>query len=601
VAYGRLVEQAMEQFRARRYLEARSAFDRALPLAESDAERATLTFNAAVAAFEAGDFLDAEQRFVASAAYDPASAPLCEVYAGLAALGAGAPERAAARLARVSPNDAAAAGKRAELERALAEARKTQQLATFRAGLARGRRAYAARDLAKAREELQAVTGSAALATANERATLFLLLGRIAHAAHDHEAARRHYERAVKEEPEAADLQVALGDLAADRDAPASADRYYASAEGLTTDDALRELIDERRDLLYPLPGSGPLFSGELSGGYDSNAAQSGAANAVGATGTGARGSAFARLSLAFDYTLRAGRRTAIAPFYSAAALELLDPDAAELSLQSHELGVFLYWALGHRLVLRASPSAALFVVGQSEPDAFSFEPGLGLRLDAFHGATWATRLAVDGRRIQGLGGRDALTGQRFELSLRETATFGMAAAWAEAAIGHNGMGTSLQTTSAEDFELCSEILQRPRPECREGNLYRIPLGYRFGVGTLGASYRPVAALHLSASLKVEYRRYLDDSLLLIELDPSGPFGTQAEYRKRRVDLRTTLAARAAYELDERGRWSLVGNYALLVSSSNVAQGEGGREHALDYDDRNFSQHVVELGIAARF
>jgi hypothetical protein len=39
----------------------------------------------------------------------------------------------------------------------------------------------------------------------------------------------------------------------------------------------------------------------------------------------------------------------------------------------------------------------------------------------------------------------------------------------------------------------------------------------------------------------------------------------------------------------------------VWISSSNVAFDANDAAHALDYDDRNFVQHVLELSLAAQF
>ncbi len=558
--YAARVEQAFTHFRAREYLKARLAFDRALERAETSAERATLTFNAAVAAFEAGDYVDAEQRFVASIRHDPASLSLCQVHAGLAALRANAPERARQHLARATSDAPAAREKRLELEQALLELAHQQKLARFRGAVGLGRAAQQRGAWADA---------------------------------------RRHYETALALDPAAVDVRVALGDVAAHAGHFANAEASYGEARKRAGSPKLRALLEQRINDLYPIPAPGTFVSAEATAGFDSNAAQSGAANAIGVTGAGPQSSGLSRLSLTIDWLARTSRRTALASYYSGTALLLLDPKVAELSLQSHELGLSWYFAPSYRTRLRLSGSALAQVIGQSTLQLFSFAPGISGQFEAEHSRIWSTRLTADARRLDGLNGRNALDGRRLELVLRESARLGSTTPWLELGGGQNAMGVTAQYTTPEDFSLCSNILPFGQGPCRGGGLYRIPLGYSFLAGSLGASFEPTGRLSLSGSLKLEYRHYLEDSVLV--LNPAGPgpsgLGETTSYRRRRADLRRTLNLRSEWALDAKGRFWLVGGYSLLISSSNIAQGRGGLAHALDYDDRNFTQHVLDAGV----
>ncbi|HTV17331.1 MAG TPA: hypothetical protein VMG12_01630, partial [Polyangiaceae bacterium] len=71
---------------------------------------------------------------------------------------------------------------------------------------------------------------------------------------------------------------------------------------------------------------------------------------------------------------------------------------------------------------------------------------------------------------------------------------------------------------------------------------------------------------------------------------------------KTRVDDRYTFAARARQRIGTAPELGVFLDYTLRLSRSNVAYDpNGGREHAFDYDDRNFTQHILELGADARF
>jgi len=204
-------------------------------------------------------------------------------------------------------------------------------------------------------------------------------------------------------------------------------------------------------------------------------------------------------------------------PFYAGTSLQLLQRDVAELSLQTHELGVSLLYAPSYRTRLLLSPSILASFIGQSDPQAFSLEPGAAGRFEMQHGKRWSTRISTDVRRLDGLNGRDALDGSRFELGIRESLRVERLVPWLELVAGQNGMGVTEQYTTPDDFSFCSNLLHKAAGPCRKGGLYRIPLGYRSVAGSLGANVELGDRLSLSGSVKLEYRRYLRNSVLVLK------------------------------------------------------------------------------------
>ena len=59
--------------------------------------------------------------------------------------------------------------------------------------------------------------------------------------------------------------------------------------------------------------------------------------------------------------------------------------------------------------------------------------------------------------------------------------------------------------------------------------------------------------------------------------------------------------ARAEIALDAEEHWLISADYTLWVSRSNVALDPTSPAHALDYENRSYVQHIVELGLSAQF
>src|SRR5262249_22990078 len=101
----------------------------------------------------------------------------------------------------------------------------------------------------------------------------------------------------------------------------------------------------------------------------------------------------------------------------------------------------------------------------------------------------------------------------------------------------------------------------------------------------------------LEANFKFEYRQYLGESFITRE---GGP-GFLVLNPKTRRDLRYRPGARTEIALDAAERWLLSAEYTLWLSRSNVAFDPESPEHALDYENRSYVQHIVELGVSAQF
>jgi hypothetical protein len=186
-------------------------------------------------------------------------------------------------------------------------------------------------------------------------------------------------------------------------------------------------------------------------------------------------------------------------------------------------------------------------------------------------------------RPLVGLDGRDYLTGVRLDGELSQRL------GWDAGAVGFKlggrlyAIGAQLVAPAPRSFAVCS-------PRCAEIQ-YRIPLSYAAPWAGVDLRVDFTKRLALKPGVRLEWRRYLEDSAL------EGLSSTS----KRRQDLRLRPNVNLELALDQRARWLAIGGYEFLFSRSNVAFDAANPEHAADYDDREFEQHFVELGIQARF
>jgi Tfp pilus assembly protein PilF len=582
-------ELAFERFRAKDYQAARSAFDEAASAATAD-DAATLRFNAAVCAYQLADYADAQQRFVTLADKYPELAALALLHAGLAALGLGDTDRARQLLARAPRGDKESDEIRAELERELAAAARSDARKAFEAHVQRGLAAFKAERWSDAERELEAALLLPRVADGKELASVYYLLSNSALARGDSAAARRYADASVARDAQDALLEVQRGDVAAYERDVQRAEQSYRRALELGLDQREAPRVRAKLDALYPVPRAGAYAWAEAGGGYDSNAAQSGLAEAIAATETSERSdSPFTTLSGSTGYVFRLAPRLALGPYYGVDWLVLFDAAVRELSLQSHTAGARLDWAPRPGLELRFTSALALTLTGLEQTDAFAFETHLGAEAALAYGARTTALARVDVRGIYGLGGRDYLTGTRLDAALGENVRWQGAELLAGAGFRYNAIG-------AGEVALRQELVLGCGPLC-DGLVYRVPFGYLGPWLDLRFGYDLTRALHAEANFRFEYRHYDDQSFITLSDGPPQ----LAINPKTRHDLRIRPGARLELQLDAARRWQLAADYSVWISRSNVAFAEGDPEHALDYDDRNFVQHVIALSLGAQF
>jgi tetratricopeptide (TPR) repeat protein len=581
---------ALAHYRERRFSEARDAFERALGAAPAGESRENLEFDIAACDYELGNFPRAEERFARLA--ERSSAPRIEsdeafLHAGWAALGADDVSAAERYLARTEP-EGALADERSALARGIDERRKELDARAFDQALAKATAAYDAGDLAGAEAALAAARAHEPQVTPSSRAALEYLAGLLFRERGDDVAARAAFERSLSENPNDGSVLALLGELELASGDTASAESHYRAslAADLSPDEA--DAVHRALDALYPVPRAGFAAWAALGGGYDSNAAQSGSTDTVGYAAPNDQGSPFVAPALGIEYRFEVGQRSRLVPYYSGDWLVLSRAAVEEASLQSHEAGVRWHWAPSPSLELRLVAGGGTTLSGFA-PSPFSLDGLSSARVALQHGPSFQTALLVEARPSLGLSGRDYLTGARSEAALGERFESGPWGVSVSGGFRYSAIGTQHIGIDPALYPNCNVACVGAR--------YDIPLGYSGPIASAAVDVELIPGLELTAAGKYEHRTYLAESRITGPM----PFGlVGALSRKIRVDDRYTLSGRARYRIASAPEIGMFVDYSLRLSRSNMALGRSGLEHAFDYDDRNFSQQIIELGLDVR-
>jgi tetratricopeptide (TPR) repeat protein len=586
--FRRALELGLEHYRARHFAEARAAFEMALEMAPGDENRDNLEFDIAACDYELGDFRAAERRFArlaerASASRDAVSEAL--LHAGWAALGAEDLPAAERYLSRTE-QDAALRERRTALADGIEKRRQELDQRAFDQALGKATTAYDAGDLAGAETAVTAARTHAQ--TASSRAALDYLAGLLAHERGDDAAARAALARSLSENPNDGSVLALLATLEQTSGDTEAAERHYRASLDAELSPAEASAIREALEGLYPLPRPGFAVWAALGAGYDSNATQSGSSDALGYAAPRVQGSPFAAPAWGLEYRLDAGRRTRIVPYYSGSWLLLGNAAVEDASLQSHEAGARWHWAPSAAIELRLGAGGGATLSGL-ELSPFSLDGLLWGRAAVRHGTSFRSALLLEARPSLGLSGRDYLTGTRTDLSLGERFESGAWAATVSVGLRYNAIGT-------ERIEIDPERYPRCNASCADAR-YEIPLGYIGPSAGAGVDVDVTPQLELSIIGRYEHRTYLEQS----RIDgPLLPALVRELSEKTRVDDRYTLGTRAHYRIDSAPELGVFLDYALRISQSNMASNRADLEHAFDYDDRNFTQHILELGLDVR-
>jgi hypothetical protein len=257
--------------------------------------------------------------------------------------------------------------------------------------------------------------------------------------------------------------------------------------------------------------------------------------------------------------------------------------------LQAHALGINAAVALGHGLALHAGGSGSLVLTGLDPVSTMSREGELALGVTLEHSPSHETTARAALRAIDGSSSREYLSGTRFDAALGHRWRWARSELLASAGVRRNDIGAQALALRPELLALCGA-------PCN-GVVYRVPLGYWGPWLEARARHTALGRVTLEANFKLEYRHYLDESFITREGAPGFP----ALNRKTRRDLRYRPGARAEIALDAARHWLISADYTLWVSRSNVAFDPESPEHALDYENRSYVQHIVELGLSAQF
>lgn len=580
--FQRRLDAGLAAFRERRFAEAREAFLAASSVLPSEDARANLEFDIAACELELGRFAEAEARFVRVAELDPGARGEALLHAGWAALGAGDLDAAARHLAALAEDGPEAP--RRELAAAIDTTRQARTRAELDTALERAAAAYASGDLNAAEAALRIGRERQAAAAPRSLATLEYLSALVAHERGDEAAARQALERCLRHDPNDGAAYALLGELSRRDGDDANAERHYRASLAAELAPADAAVVHEALDSLYGLPPRGLGAWASLGAGFDSNATQSGSSEALGYASPGSASSAFGAPSGGIEYRFSGSARSRLGAYYTADWLVLGNPEVEAFSLQSHEAGLRAYLALSRSVDLRLNAAGGVTFSGL-ELSPFSLDASLGARLSVQHGAGFESRLNAEARPSLGLSGQGYLNGVRSEVSFAERFESGRWAATLGAGYRHSAIGTEAIAVDPERFPRCNFA-------CTEAS-YRIPLGYAGPVLVAGLELALPWSLSLALNARYEYRSYLEPSRIE---GPTLPALVAELSEKTRQDQRYTLGARARHELGAAPGIGVFLEYALRLSRSNVAYQPGDIEHAFDYDDRNFDQHLVELG-----
>jgi Flp pilus assembly protein TadD len=579
----RLAGAAAAAYRAGKFELALSTYRRALPLATSPEDAATLRMNVAACLIELRRLDEASLEFLDVAKSVPSFAQKARLNAALIALELGDVAAAESLLAAASPVAPALVARAADVRRRIAEARDAERPGTLRAHVAAAAVAIKQENWDLAESKLLEAKRLLEHAPTRDRVDVLLGLATVQLAREHPHAAQATLTLAVVEAPNDPEIHYALARAYQALGDAAEARVEYRKALELSLGEPQASLASSQLKALDALAPSSWFAWLLFAGGFDSNPGQSGAAQE---TALGRRehgGSGYARIATELGRKQRVTTDWWWRARYQGEWLGLGKPSVQDLSLQNHGLWAGLKWTPTDTITweLETGPNATFVGLGSVRPFAWDWAGSLKLRYVPSRGRAW--RIGMEVRGIRGLSDWKYLSGTRVdsELSHLWSGTLGNL---------HLGLHARLLTIGTRRINVDAALIPACINRC-DGANYEIPLSY-FGVGPVAS-----ARAHLVRSLSVvgvtqlDWRRYRDESYIV---------GIQAS-RKRRVDRRFNIAAELQWALDAREQVLLVPSYTLLVSGSNVAQTGGDPAHAFDYDDRRFIQHFVELGVEGSF
>jgi tetratricopeptide (TPR) repeat protein len=586
----------LARFRGGKPEEARLAFEHAVTLAP---ESALAQFNLGSAAFETNHFDQAETAWLEAAQRSDKLAPLATERAGMAAEEAGrfdvaekhyAEAEAAARAAHEMPVAEEAADRLQALrDRGVRKAREAVRTLAHagKEALSAGRAGEAAQRYREAAE----LASRSALPDA-DRAEVEYGLGHALLRKGDAEAAAAALAEATRLAPREADFWFMLGvadydrGLSGDDAAHLAFDR--ALAIGLPPGDA-----DRAHRYLGAIAGRADdregavLLDARAAAGYDSNVPQSGIIVTEPQVRAGEADPAAPSLAADFDALWRAAgtAQNGVSVEYRFSQLAYLSNALDTFSLQEHD--VALAGAVTPDPWLTLGLEAGGFALFSGIETFVPFQAGvvIGPRLTVREGLGFETRARWEHTFKRALEtGFESLTGSHDDVGVQEIWRRG---GWKLAA----GWLFRREAVDQQRVPISELTFPQGLPSSVASDGYVIPYSYDSNEGSLAASCWIGAWLRVAASGRYEHREYTKESFIV------EPVTMARSYPRKRVDDRFAFGAGIAHPIDER--FDLELGYELTVNRSNIDNTNP--ETPLDYDDKNYTKHTVEVGVVWRY
>jgi Flp pilus assembly protein TadD len=578
-----LAAKAADAFRAGQFEEALANYRRSVALAHRPQDEAKLHLNVGACLIELGRLGEAKSEFLRAAELDPAVAKKARLNAALVAVELDRIDEAHSLLNDASPVEEALIPREQEIKQRIAEKRRSAQRGALLAQMSTAAVAITKSDWVAAESALVSARNLFELAEPSERVDVLDSLGTVQLALNRPRDAKMTLKSAIEFAPSDPDIHYALGRAHQALDETSEARAEYRKALELGLKEPLAQAAKDRIEALNPLGPSEWFGWLSLAGGYDSNPRQSGVATETTLGRRGRGGSGYGRVAAELGRTQRISDRFSLRARYAGEWLGLEKRLVRELSLQNHGVFGSVQWAPTDRLTLGLEIGPSVTYIGLSPISQFTWDAvgAAKARYRASDVRTW--RLSFDVRKITGLSGWEFLGGTRLDVELSHSWSYQAGSFRLGLRGRHLAIGTRTTTVDATFMPACTGLC--------DGAEYFIPLSYS-GFGPIASTrIEIVSSLHLVGMTQLDWRRYRDESYIS-GIDQS---------RKRRQDLRWSAGVDLQWALDEGEHFLIVPSYAVLLSSSNVAQSSSDSQHAFDYDDRSFTQHFVELGVELSF
>lgn len=577
-----LAAQGASAFKAQRFEEALGHYQQAEQATIRPDERAPLAMNQGACLVELGRLAEAKSVFLRVATQFPAVEKKARLNAALIAVELGQVDEAESLLAAARPLDDSLLSREQDLLGRIAENRSAARHTELQAYMVAAASAIKQSDWSAAEKALLAAEIRFEVAEPSERIDVLNGLATTQLALERPLEAKTTVDKALALSPEDPELHYAKGRVLEALELRAEARDSYRRALELGLKAPLNDNARASIDELDPLEPSE--WSAWLAAfvGYDSNPRQSGAATETTMGSRGRGGSGYGRMLADVGRSQRVHEQVSLSLRYAGEWIGMQKPTVRELSLQNHGAYLGAQWAPTDRLVLGLETGPSVTYVGMSVVSPYTWDYSAILRARYRASTVRAWRAIVEVRGITGATDWEFLKGTRLDAELSHSWHYQTL----DLRLGLRGralsIGTRTTTVDVAAIPACAGVC--------DGAGYEIPLSY-LGLGPIaGARLALHRQLQLTLFGQVDWRQYQAESYIV---------GVEAS-RKQRVDVRYNLGVDLRWALDQDEHFVIAPSYALLVSSSNVAQSRTDAEHFYDYDDRSFVQHLAELGLEVR-